>query len=214
MQQGQSVENNFTLATDHSGQNIGGIGYSKIEVASSTYAWPGTPSRAGTTATPSVSIGVPELEAAMLSAVVLEVHEIQLPSAADIISSVSSVFNMGMSSIARDLSLTASVESTTFIMRPTNIPLGPGPVILSTPIPTTVTIMVAASEVRGPTVVTVETGDMDTKSTTDIRGAAEEGNFVSVASNRAGIDESHMFPKTLSRIKRERRTSRRRSHWA
>lgn len=205
VRQGDSPENQFTLATTPGWQITGGVRYSRTTVATPIWAWPpfaSSPSPAG--AAPSPTMDMSGLESAILSAVAAEAGGMALldsAAAGGIIESVSMILNQGMSSIANVLSLTTPAINTPFISGPTNIPLGPGPVVPSTAIPTATTLLAETAVIPIPTEAVAAGED----TTADDRGALD-------GSAGAEDDGSYTFP-ILPGVNRRRRAPRHRAHW-
>lgn len=217
VRQGDSPVNQFTLATTPGWQHTGGVRYSMTAVTTPIWAWPPFASSAGPAATaPSPSMDMSGLESAILSAVAAEAGGMALldsAAAGGIIESVSLILNQGMSSIANVLSLTTPAINPPFISGPTNIPLGPGPVVPSTTIPTATTLLVETAALPIPTSKMAEANAAGEDATADDPGASEGGAFVGVNSNGAEKDGSYTFP-TLPGVNRRWRAPRRRAHWA
>lgn len=221
IQQGSSPEKQFTLATTSGWQHPGGVRYSKMVVTTPVYAWPPFAAFSSTGAPGSapslIATGMSGLESAMLSAIAAEAGGMALvdsASASGIIESVSLILNEGMSSIASVLSLTSPAGNTRSVLAPTNLPLGPGPVIPSTTVPAGITII---ADTAATSIATSNTsapdsagGEPAANAGADTRGGVFEG----VTSNAAGAegDGSYVWP-TLFDANKGPRPHRRRAHW-
>lgn len=218
IQQGQSPEKQVTLATSASWQQPGSVRLSKGVVTTAISAWPPLAPSAdtGITVTDPTSMGVSDLESAMLAAVASEAGGVALvdsTSASGIIESVSMILNMGMSSIASVLTLAAPASLTPFISGPTNLPLGPGPVVPSTTISTGVVYVAESAAIRLPTLNPIESNPIGGDAAANALGTSDSSAFVDMTSNAADREEAHVFP-TLPGVGKGWRAARRRAHWA
>lgn len=131
------------------------------EVPKGTAIDAGSPLASSTNMTiSSVSLGMSDLESSILAAVASEASglaSIELASASAIIQSVSSLLNMGISSIASSLAMGAPVSTlATPMTGPSDLPLGPGPVLPSATMALTATALVADTTL--PTITMTMTG--------------------------------------------------------
>lgn len=148
----QSPDKHFTLPITSGYYHPGGVRVTSIPKETVIHAWPPLAPTTNTR-TSLKSLGVSDLELSILAAVAPEASGLALiapASASGVIQSVSSLLNMGMSSIASSLAMAASVSTgETLMTRPSAFPLGPGPVVPSTTIVPTAAPLVADENPAG-----------------------------------------------------------------
>lgn len=190
--QDQSPEKRVTLATAPGWQDALAV-KSKFDAATAVYAWPPLGPSISTGAGSLTSMNTSKLESAILAAVAAEASglaPIEPASASDIIASVSMILNMGMSSIASDLSLVGPISNTILFSGPTNIPLAPGPVIPLTnfpPLATTFPVMVTAI-----TSTTISIGSSSTGNGPSV--GPDSSGSEGVSADAADDEGSYIFP--------------------
>lgn len=216
IQQGQSPEKQATPVTTAAWQLPSGMRVSKATVTTDIFAWPSLAPSAdtGIAAPFPTSLDVSGLEAAMLAAVASEAGGLALvdsASASDMMESVSMIINMGISSIASVLSLTAPGSHTLFFPGPTNLPLGPGPVVSSTTVLTGVTYRAETAANSLPTLDSIDSGAMEEDNAANAFGSSDGGASIDVSSSAAEGEESFA---NVPGAGKGRRASRRRAHWA
>lgn len=111
---------------------------SRFDAATAAYVWSSPESPVNTGAASLISMNTSNLESAMLAAVAAQARglaPIEPASARGIIKSVSMILNMGMSSIASELSRAVPTGNTTSISGVTNILVAPRPAIPSITLP-------------------------------------------------------------------------------
>lgn len=190
IQQGQSPEKQVTPANTGVWQLPSGVKLSKAAVGTAILAWPSLASSAdtGVAAAFPTSMSVSDLEVAILAAVASEAGGmalVDLASASNIVASASMILNLGMSRVASVLSLTATASHTPFISGPTNLPLGPGPVVRSTTSPVDVTYLADTAATSLLTPKSVGSDIMGERNAASVLGSSSGGVLINVASNAA-----------------------------
>lgn len=212
IQQEQSPGQSFSLAMAPGTQETGGMAYTKVQITSSIYTWPPTESSASNPSTSLATSDLSELEMAMLSVIASKVHEKQGAAAQGFIGSISSVLNVGMSSIAGDVPPANSTSSTAFITGSSSITFAPKPAIALTAVPMEATLYMTAMAGSTTATNTAEANSSIDDIVADDASASLDGDQVSSSLDEAEVDNTVIIP-ILSAMKTERRAPRRRSHW-
>lgn len=205
-------QSSLSLATIPSPQETGAIAYTKM--LKSIYSWPSTASSAGNSPIPLATSDLSELEMAMLSVIASKAQKKQGTAAQGFIGSISSVLNMGMSSIAHDVPLANLTTSTAFNAASSSISLVPKPTVPLTVVPTAATLYMTASTGGTVTTRTPETNGLNGDVGAIDASTALNGNQVSPSIDGADVDDTDIVPTLYATTKKERRAPRRRAHWA
>lgn len=208
-QQERSYGQSLSLAMTPGAQENGGMAYTKVQITSSIYTWPPIGSSATDPSTSLATSGLSEVEMAMLSVIASKVREREGATTQDFIGSISSVLNIGMSSIASDVPLENLTSGTASITGSSSVTFAPKPAIALTAVPTEATLYMTA--MAGST--TAEAKNSIDDIIADDASATLDRDKVSSSMDEAEVDDTATIP-ILSATKRERRAHRRRSQWS
>ncbi|ROV94835.1 hypothetical protein VPNG_09293 [Cytospora leucostoma] len=209
VKQVRSPEKQFTLPITSGYYHPGGVRVSRIPKETAIYVWP-PPAAPASTRFTSTSLGVADLGSSILAAVASEaigLATIEPASASAIVESVSSLLNSGMSSIANSLAVAATIHTAgTLMYGPSELPLGPGPVVPSTTIVPTAAPLVA--EIRPsviPTTTPAWSNSINPSAATVASGVSTSAN------NTSTVTYGGKAPMAFG-PKNERRAYRRNAH--
>ncbi|ROV94309.1 hypothetical protein VMCG_08609 [Cytospora schulzeri] len=185
--QSPGEQSTLSVISDH--YQSGGARMSMVPKETAIHAWPPLAPTANAT-TGSASLGMSDLESSILAAVASEANGLasnEPASASAIIQSVSSLLNLGMSSIASSLAMAAPIGTvTTSTTGPSELPLGPGPVIPSTTVALTSTTLVADTDPSGiPTITLSGLDAINPNAETDTSGGDNSVRTALVATHGA-----------------------------
>lgn len=196
--QSQNLESPLTSAISSDLEGTLAI-KSRFDAATAVYGWP-SPVLAISTGTASLaSVNTSNLESAILAAVAAEARglaPIEPASAMGLIESVSMILNMGMSSIASDLSRAVTTGNTEVITGSANIPLASNTVLLSTAdsrIGTFGTSFPVTAAASMPTTTLTKSDPVSSDTAASLEGDGSDG----VQAGAADDDGSYGFPNLV-----------------